>query len=68
MWFVPQGRSQSRGYKKIAYGFISIDVTRLYYKNNPFVLATQAESEYYVCHSSNANWHTRQNQELPLMY
>ena len=49
-WFeIPlQGRSQSRGYKKDAYGFVSIDVTRLHCKNDPFVLATQVESVYYV--------------------
>ena len=39
-WFeIPlQSRNQSRGYKKDEYGFINVDVTRLHYKDNPFIL------------------------------
>lgn len=58
-WFdVPtQGRSQSRGYKRDEYGFICVDVTRLHYKNDPFILGSQAQSVYYVKHDQNENWH-----------
>ncbi|MED6108562.1 hypothetical protein PIB30_025211 [Stylosanthes scabra] len=33
-------------------------MSRLCYKDEPFVLATQAESVYYIQHSSSAKWHT----------
>ncbi|XP_070029676.1 uncharacterized protein [Nicotiana sylvestris] len=58
-WFeVPtQGRSQSRGYKRDEYGFICVNVTRVHYTNDPFILGSQAQSVYYVKHDQNENWH-----------
>ncbi|XP_016471415.2 uncharacterized protein LOC107793551 [Nicotiana tabacum] len=57
-WFEvpPQGRSQSRGYQRDEYGFICVDVTRLHYINDPFILGSQAQSVYYVKHDQNENW------------
>ncbi|GMY18082.1 Transposase-associated domain [Fagus crenata] len=57
-WFeVPsQGRNQSSGYRKDKYGFISVDVTRLYYKDDPFILGIQAEQVYYARDVKNPNW------------
>ncbi|XP_070024045.1 uncharacterized protein [Nicotiana sylvestris] len=51
-WFEvpPHGRSQSRGYQRDEYGFICVDVTRLYYTNDLFILGSQAQSVYYVKH------------------
>nr|XP_009763602.1 PREDICTED: uncharacterized protein LOC104215487 isoform X2 [Nicotiana sylvestris]XP_009763603.1 PREDICTED: uncharacterized protein LOC104215487 isoform X2 [Nicotiana sylvestris]XP_009763604.1 PREDICTED: uncharacterized protein LOC104215487 isoform X2 [Nicotiana sylvestris] len=51
-WFEvpPQGRSQNRGYERDEYGFIRVDVTRLHYINDPFILGSQAQSVYYVKH------------------
>lgn len=59
-WFEvpPLGRDESRGYKKDEYGFVSVDVTRTHYQNDPFVLGSQARSVYYVQHSHKENWHT----------
>lgn len=58
-WFEAplQGRNQGRGYKKDEYGFISVDITRLYYNNDPFILGSQAELVYYVKHNDRENWH-----------
>jgi hypothetical protein len=57
-WFEvpPQGRNQSRGYKKDEYGFINVDVTRLHYKDDPFILGIQAEQVYYTKDVKNPNW------------
>jgi hypothetical protein len=72
-WFQAptQGRNQGRGYKKDEYGFISVDMTQLYYRNDPFILGSQAGLVYYVRHSDNEKWHTvvkvkpRNNFDLP---
>ncbi len=57
-WFEvpPPGRNQSRGYKKDEYGFISVDITRLQYKDDPFILGIQAEQVYYAKDVKNQNW------------
>ena len=57
-WFEvpPQGRNQSRGYRKDEYGFINVDVTRLHYKDDPFILGIQAEQVYYAKDVKNPNW------------
>ena len=57
-WFEvpPPGRNQSREYKKDEYGFISIDITRLQYKDGPFILGIQAEQVYYAKDVKNQNW------------
>lgn len=59
-WFEApsQVRNQGRGYKKDEYGFISVDITKLYYANDPFVLGSQAELVYYVKENANKNWYT----------
>uniref|UniRef100_A0A3Q7IG61 DUF4216 domain-containing protein n=2 Tax=Solanum lycopersicum TaxID=4081 RepID=A0A3Q7IG61_SOLLC len=59
-WFeVPtQGRSQSRGYKKDEYGFVCVDITRLHYTSDPFILGSQAQSVYYVKHGQSEKWHS----------
>ncbi|WMV58817.1 hypothetical protein MTR67_052202 [Solanum verrucosum] len=53
----PQGRSQSRGYKRDEYGFVFVDVTQIHYTNDPFILRSQAQSVYYLKHSQNEKWH-----------
>ena len=57
-WFEvpPQGRRQSRGYKKDAYGFINVDTTCLHYKDDPFILGIQAEQVCYAKDVENPNW------------
>ena len=57
-WFevLPQGRHQSRGYKKDAYGFINVDTTCFHYKDDPFVLGIQAEQVCYAKDVENPNW------------
>ena len=57
-WFEvpPHGRNQNRGYKKDEYGFINIDVTRLHYKDDPFILGIQVEHFYYAKDVKNPNW------------
>ena len=57
-WFEvpPQGKNQSRGYRKDEYGFINVDVTRLHYKDDPFILRIQAEQVYYAKNVKNPNW------------
>ena len=57
-WFEvpPPGRNQNRGYKKDEYGFISVDITRLQYKDDPFILGIQAEQVYYAKDMKNQNW------------
>ncbi|XP_058723125.1 uncharacterized protein LOC131594944 [Vicia villosa] len=59
-WFEApsQGRNQGRGYKKDEYGFFSVDMTRLCYRNDPFILGSQARLVYYVRHGDNEKWHT----------
>lgn len=59
-WFEApsEGRNQGRGYKKDDYGFISVDITRLFYKNDPFILGSQAELVYYVQYSDKENWYS----------
>ncbi|XP_060202854.1 uncharacterized protein LOC132631278 [Lycium barbarum] len=56
-WFeVPsQGRSQTRGYKRDEYGFICVDVTRIHYTNDPFILGSQAQYLYYLKHGQKRN-------------
>ncbi|KAH0682978.1 hypothetical protein KY289_020730 [Solanum tuberosum] len=58
-WFEvpPQGRSQSRGYKRDEYGFVCVDVTQIHYTNDPFILGSQAQSVYYLKHGQNEKWH-----------
>ncbi|KAJ1384255.1 hypothetical protein SESBI_42699 [Sesbania bispinosa] len=51
-------RNQGKGYKKDEYGFISVDITKLYYTNDLFILGSQAELVYYVKHSDKENWYT----------
>ncbi|XP_050255283.1 uncharacterized protein LOC126701217 [Quercus robur] len=57
-WFEvpPQGRHQSRGYKKDVYGFINVDTTCLHYKDDPFILGIQAEQVCYAKDVENPNW------------
>ena len=57
-WFEvpPQGRHQSRGYKKDAYGFINVDTTCLHYKDDPFVLGIQVEQVCCTKDVENPNW------------
>ncbi|XP_057442542.1 uncharacterized protein LOC130734207 [Lotus japonicus] len=59
-WFEApsEGRNQGREYKKDDYGFISVDITRLFYKNDPFILGSQAELVYYVQYSGKENWYS----------
>ncbi|XP_038705330.1 uncharacterized protein LOC120001133 [Tripterygium wilfordii] len=59
-WFdvPPQGRNQTRGYNKDDFGFITLDMTRICYQNEPFVLASQADQVYYVKGIKNSSWHT----------
>jgi hypothetical protein len=59
-WFEApsQVRNHGKGYKKDEYGFISLDITKLYYKNDPFVLGSQAGLVYYVKRNDSENWHT----------
>ncbi|XP_058775718.1 uncharacterized protein LOC131649992 [Vicia villosa] len=59
-WFEApsQVRNQGRGYKKDEYGFISLDITKIFYRNDPFVLGSQAVSVYYVKQNNNQNWYT----------
>ncbi|XP_015170830.1 uncharacterized protein [Solanum tuberosum] len=59
-WFElpPQGRSQSRGYKKDEYGFVCVDITRLHYTSDPFILGSKAQSVYYVKHGQSEKWHS----------
>uniref|UniRef100_A0A2N9GHE4 Transposase-associated domain-containing protein n=1 Tax=Fagus sylvatica TaxID=28930 RepID=A0A2N9GHE4_FAGSY len=52
----PWVENQSRGYKKDEYGFINVDVTRLHYKDDPFILGIQAEQVYYAKDVKNPNW------------
>nr|XP_016512656.1 PREDICTED: uncharacterized protein LOC107829705 [Nicotiana tabacum] len=58
-WFEvpPQGRSQSRGYESDEYGFICVDVTRIHYTNDPYILGSQDKSVYYVKHGQSEKWH-----------
>lgn len=59
-WFEApaQGQNRGRGYKKDEYGYFSIDMTRLYYTNDPFVLASQAGLVYYVKDNDKKNWYS----------
>ncbi|XP_058776589.1 uncharacterized protein LOC131650901 [Vicia villosa] len=59
-WFEApsQVRNQGRGYKKDEYGFISLDITKMFYRNDPFVLGSQAGSVYFVKQNNNQNWYT----------
>jgi hypothetical protein len=59
-WFETpsQVRNHGKGYKKDEYGFISLDITKLYYKNDPFVLGSQAGLVYYVKRNDSENWYT----------
>uniref|UniRef100_A0A2N9I3Q0 DUF4218 domain-containing protein n=1 Tax=Fagus sylvatica TaxID=28930 RepID=A0A2N9I3Q0_FAGSY len=52
----PWVENQSRGYRKDEYGFINVDVTRLHYKDDPFILGIQAEQVYYAKDVKNPNW------------
>lgn len=58
-WFdVPSSsRNQSRGYKKDQYGMIDVNTTIFRYKNDPYILATQAEV-FYVRSVKQPNWST----------
>ncbi|XP_057451940.1 uncharacterized protein LOC130743729 [Lotus japonicus] len=59
-WFEApsEGQNQGMGYRRDEYGFISIDMTKLYYKSDPYILASQAGLVYYVKYSDKENWYT----------
>lgn len=59
-WFEvpPQGRSQSRGYKKDEYEFVCVDITQLHYKSDSLILGSHAQSVYYVKHGQSEKWHS----------
>lgn len=58
-WFdVPAATSTNRGkgYSKDKFGVIDIDTTRHRYKNEPYILATQAELVFYVNLVNKPGW------------
>ncbi|XP_057444023.1 uncharacterized protein LOC130736195 [Lotus japonicus] len=59
-WFEApsEGRNQGMGYRRDEYGFISIEMTKLYYKSDPYILASQAGLVYYVKYNDKENWYT----------
>lgn len=59
-WFEKQlqGRGRSRSYKIDEYGYVNIDVSRLYYQSEPYILGNQAEQVYYVKDAKRPNWCT----------
>lgn len=48
--------SRGRGYNKDQFGVIDIDTTRYRYKNEPYILATQAEQVFYVDLVNKPGW------------
>lgn len=59
-WFEAHSQvwNQGRWYKKDEYGFISLDITKVFYRNDPFVLGSQNGLVYYVKKNDNENWYT----------
>jgi hypothetical protein len=48
--------NRGRGYSKDQFGVIDIDTTRYRYKNEPYILATQAEHVFYVNLVNKPGW------------
>ena len=48
--------NRGRGYSKDKFGVIDIDTTRYRYKNEPYILATQAEQVFYVNLVNKPGW------------
>lgn len=46
-----------RGYKVDKYGYISVNTKSTLRRNEPFVLASQAEQIFYVQDLTESNWH-----------
>jgi len=57
IWFdIPApSTSKSRGYQKDRYGVININTTRFRYKNEPYILSTQAEQVFYAKYPNKPN-------------
>lgn len=59
-WFdvPPPDRNQSRGYRKDKYGIINLDTTQLRFKDEPYILGSQAQQVFYVRDVKKPNWAT----------
>uniref|UniRef100_I1QZM3 DUF4216 domain-containing protein n=1 Tax=Oryza glaberrima TaxID=4538 RepID=I1QZM3_ORYGL len=57
-WFDVPGATtnKSRGYSKDQYGIIDIDTTRFRFKDEPYILASQAQQVCYVKCAKKNNW------------
>jgi hypothetical protein len=58
VWFdIPAASSsRSKGYHKDRYGVIDINTTRFRYKDEPYILSTQAEQVFYAKYPDKPDW------------